>query len=222
MVTNELRTPLTSISAFADILGHNREETLTDRQLQQLSAISRNSAHLGELIDDLIHMSRMERGQFELTFADTDVVALVQDVCESMAPVLQHRRQTIDSDIKIHELLLRLDHSRFTQVINNLISNASKFSPEDSRILVEMKNQDSEVRICVSDEGPGIAPEEEEAVFDPFYRIDAEAVRSVPGTGLGLYVARNIVRQHGGELAVVPGTTKGSTIQVTLPVTADA
>jgi len=216
MVTHELRTPLTSISAFTDILGHNKEGTLTERQLQQLNVVSRNSTQLSELIDDLIHMSRMERGEFELTLEQSDLVEVVKQVCESMAPVMQHREQKLVSEIDISRLRLNLDHSRITQVLNNLISNSSKFSPKGSTVTVNLNALDDYAKIEVIDEGPGIDSEEFETVFDPFYRIDNEAAKLVPGTGLGLYVARTIVRQHGGEVAIA-SNSNGTTFRVTIP-----
>jgi signal transduction histidine kinase len=217
MVTHELRTPLTSISAFTDILGHNKEGTLTERQLQQLSAVSRNSTQLSELIDDLIHMSRMERGEFELNVEQTDLVEILKQVCESMAPVMQHRDQKLVSEIDFSRLRLNLDHSRMTQVLNNLISNSSKFSPQGSTVTVKMTSSDDNAQIDVIDEGPGINSEEFETVFDPFYRIDNEAAKLVPGTGLGLYVARTIVRQHGGEVSIASGTN-GTTFRIVIPI----
>jgi signal transduction histidine kinase len=220
MVTHELRTPLTSISAFTDILGHNRDGTLTDRQFQQLNAVSRNATQLSELIDDLIHMSRMERGQFELIFDQADLVELVKQVCESMAPVMQHRGQNLKALIGIKKLRLHLDHSRMTQVMNNLISNASKFSPPESTVTVSMELLDDGVQIDVADEGTGIDRGEAEAVFDPLYRVESDNVKRVPGTGLGLHVARTIVRQHGGDITIVPGETSGSTLRITLPLEA--
>jgi len=111
-----------------------------------------------------------------------------------------------------------LDHSRMTQVLNNLISNASKFSPVDSTVTVTMDARDEGVMVEVSDEGTGIDSTEADAVFDPFYRIAAEAVKKVPGTGLGLHVARTIVRQHRGDITIVDCSTTGTTLRVTLPL----
>lgn len=218
MITHELRTPLTSISAFTDILGRDREGTLTKRQSQQLDAVSRNASQLAELIDDLIHMSRMERGQSELVLGQVDLVELVRRVCESMAHVIQHRDQKLITNLEVAKLRLDLDHSRMTQVLNNLISNASKFSPSGSTITVSMQLLGTDIQIEVSDEGPGIKPDEVKSVFDPFYRIDNEATKLVPGTGLGLYVARTIVRQHGGDITVAQTESKGTTLRIVIPL----
>ena len=128
-------------------------------------------------------MSRMERGQFDLTFAQSDLVELVKQVCESMAPVMVHREQTLETNIKLAKLRMDLDHSRMTQVLNNLISNASKFSTVDSTVTVTMDALDEGVMVEVSDEGTGIDSTEADAVFDPFYRIAAESVKKVPAPG---------------------------------------
>jgi signal transduction histidine kinase len=218
MVTHELRTPLTSISAFTDILGHDKEGTLTSRQLEQLSAVSRNSTQLAALIDDLIHMSRTERGRFELTLGIVDLAELVRHVCESMTPITQHRGQALITSVEPMEVRLELDESRMTQVLNNLIANASKFSPADSTISVELRSLERHVQLSISDEGPGIDPKEAEEVFNPFYRVDNETSKAVPGTGLGLYVARSIVRQHGGTISIAPNSKKGTTLRVVLPL----
>ncbi|MDP6665799.1 MAG: ATP-binding protein, partial [Dehalococcoidia bacterium] len=218
MVTHELRTPLTSISAFTDILSHNRDGTLTERQLQQLDAVSRNTAQLSELMDDLIHVSRIERGEFNLMLSPTDLVEIVTEVCESLTPVIQHRGQKLVASLEPATLLLDLDRSRMIQVLNNLVSNASKFSPQGSNITVDMQLLVKDVQIEVADEGPGIDPAESEVVFDPFYRADNEHIRAVPGTGLGLYVARTIVRQHGGDITVVPAKSKGTRLRIVLPL----
>jgi signal transduction histidine kinase len=160
----------------------------------------------------------MERGQFDLTFAQSDLVELVKQVCESMAPVMVHREQTLETNIKLANLRMDLDHSRMTKVLNNLISNASKFSPVDSTVTVTMDALDEGVMVEVSDEGTGIDSTEADAVFDPFYRIAAEAVKKVPGTGLGLHVARTIVRQHRSDITIVDCSTTGTTLRVTLPL----
>ncbi|NQW20191.1 MAG: GAF domain-containing protein [Chloroflexi bacterium] len=217
MVSHELRTPLTSISAFTDILGRNKEETLTDRQLQHLAAVARNANQLTGLIDDLILMSKMESDQFELTKNHSNIVELVREVCESMTPVVWHRNQKLDIQTKNHDFNLDIDSARMTQVLNNLISNASKFSPKDSTISVRIEKTEINVQIEISDEGPGIDQSDIESVFNPFYRSENEIAKLVPGTGLGLYVARMIVTQHGGEIAVVPDAPVGMTIRILLP-----
>ena len=139
------------------------------------------------------------------------IVAIRLSLAGTVAPALRRTRM----------LRMDLDHSRMTQVLNNLISNASKFSPFGSTVTVNMQPLDESVQIDVIDEGAGIDPAEAEAVFDPFYRIEDESVKKVPGTGLGLHVARTIVRQHGGDITIVKGNTSGTTLRVALPIVRD-
>jgi signal transduction histidine kinase len=216
-VTHELKTPLTSIQAFTDLLLRNREGNLTDRQIRNLNVSSRNARRLGILIDDLVDVSQIQTGSFELHESEFDLVDLTNDLVESMQPILGDKEQSLKYQLIPSTIWLRADRARIAQVITNLLSNASKYSPSGSSIVFCVDVERSDVLLEVQDDGSGIADADIPHLFTPLFRADNEETRAVPGTGIGLAIVKRIVDVHGGEINVSSQVGVGSKFKVSLP-----
>jgi signal transduction histidine kinase len=199
-VSHELRTPLTSMLAFASLLMRNKDDNLTEKNLRHLDIIDKNGRRLNVLIQDLLDVSRMDMGNLALEPSEFDIVETVVDLVDSFAPIYDAKAQTLHVDIPEGEQLIFADKNRITQVLTNLLSNASKYSPDSKRVWLNIAAADGHLDFEVKDEGFGISEEHQKEMFTAFYRVDTEETRSIEGTGLGLVIAKGIVEIHGGEM----------------------
>jgi len=214
--SHELRTPLTAVYGSVRTL-LEREATLEDAQRRRLLVvIAQESEHLAQIVDQILVAAQIDRGQLRLAESDCDVAGLCSSVVEAAE---QRRPESIRLELSLPAQTrpLRCDQSRLKQVLVNLVENAIKYSPDGGRVQVRVADFPNRVRIDVSDEGLGIPPSEQSRIFEKFYRLDAEMTRGVGGSGLGLYISREIVEQMGGSLAVRSRRGTGSTFTVTLP-----
>lgn len=219
-VGHELRTPLTTMLAFADILRRNNKLNLDDEQVEKLGVIQRNGRRLAALIDDMLDLSRIEIGDYDLIYAPVDASSVLRDVVEDFQPIVASRRQKLFLDAPEAPVMIECDPHRLAQVVSSLLSNASSYAPLESAIRVDIKPENGKAVISVSDEGPGVPIASQERVFDLFYRVDNEATRSVSGTGIGLYVAKTIVEGHGGTIRLDPSHRCGAKFLVEIPARA--
>lgn len=216
-VIHELRTPLTSLLVFADVLLKNRSDTLNPRDIQQLHAVRRNGRRLETLIRDLIDVSNARSGTFKLLYARFDARAMLDEFQQSFTPVLAERQQWLELSCDGGHMAVVADQDRLVQVMSNLVANASKYSPRGTRVRVSASLAGGRLSVSVSDQGPGIPPEEAQQLFQAFHRVDNELGRKVPGTGLGLYVCRIIVGLHGGTIALKSAPGGGTEVTWWIP-----
>ena len=217
-VSHELRTPLTSILAFADVLKRNKPANLIAKQERQLGIIQRSGRRLAVLIDDLLDATHIEQSRFELEPTRFDIGELVTELSESFSPILSEKSQTLALDVPSDSVEMFADQVRLSQVLSNLITNASKYSNENTEIkaVVELENED-EIVIRIEDQGIGIAQEDLPHVFGAFFRADNEGTRTQSGTGIGLYFCRMIVEYHSGEISAQSEANEGTVITLRLP-----
>ena len=206
MATHELRNPLTSIKANAQLM--QRRAAYSDRAID---AIISQAARLDRLVGDLLLASQIEADRLDLRLEETDLIAEARLVTESLAA----GRSTVQIEDPSEPLIALADRERIGQVLANLVTNAVKYSPEDSEITVRLSKDQGTVTISVVDRGVGIPPEEIPKLFDRFYRVAGASPRT-PGIGLGLYISRRIVEAHGGRLVVESEPGMGSTFSVVL------
>ena len=216
-VSHELRTPLTSMLAFADMLRRNKSGNLGEKELDQLDVIRRGGRQLELIINDLLTTSSVDSGAFELARTEFSLARLVDNSIRTMQPVLDSRSQSIERAYETTDEIVLVDPGRITQVLCNLISNASKYSLPDSEITVGIALRKGEFDVSVADSGPGVPPEMSEAVFDRYFRVDDESVRAQMGTGLGLHIAKTIVEAHKGELWLDTDYTGGARFVMRIP-----
>jgi signal transduction histidine kinase len=155
---------------------------------------------LNILIQDLLDVSRMDMGNLALEPSDFDILETVRDIVDSFAPIYEAKSQTLEIDIPDGEQIVFADKNRIAQVLTNLLSNASKYSPESKRVWLSLSTADEHLEFEVRDEGFGISEENQKEMFTAFYRVDTDETRSIEGTGLGLVIAKGIVEIHGGQL----------------------
>jgi two-component system phosphate regulon sensor histidine kinase PhoR len=214
--SHELRTPLTAIYGGVRTLLGRAGELSEDQRLRLLRMIEQESAHLAQIVDQLLITAQLDRGSLRATATPTDLRKLCESVLEA-AEARSEAQATLVLDAP-HDLESVLcDESLLRQVLVNLVENALKYSPDGGRIELTLAMERDTSRIVVRDEGLGIPHSEQEQIFEKFYRLDAEMTRGVGGSGLGLYISREIVTQMDGTLTVLSEPGAGSTFTVTLP-----
>jgi signal transduction histidine kinase len=210
-VSHELRTPLTSIRGFLGLLLNDRadEMSVADRD-EYLEVIDRNSSRLLRLVEDLLFVAQMDEGRFVLEKTDFDLVEVLAEAVEAARPAAD-KRQIELRDRGEAKLRVLGDRDRVAQVIDNLLSNALKFTPEGGEITVDIARSNGSARLVVADTGAGMRSDEIHHLFDRFYRTDAATAQAVQGSGLGLSICKAIVEAHGGAITadsrLGPGTS---------------
>jgi signal transduction histidine kinase len=214
--SHELRTPLTAVYGGATtLLGRGDELTSTQRR-RLLQMIADESEHLTGIVDQLLVSAQLDRGTLRLDESECDVAALCTAVV-SAARARAPEGITVAVQMPSLVALVRCDDSLLRQVLVNLVDNAIKYSVEGGLVLVRLRDEAAVLHIDVVDRGLGIPPAEQERIFEKFYRLDAEMTRGVGGSGLGLYISREIVAQLGGTLTLQSHVGRGSTFTVSLP-----
>jgi signal transduction histidine kinase len=216
-MSHELRTPLNAIIGFSEVLGERMFGELNEKQEEYLKDIYASGQHLLSLINDILDLSKIEAGRMELELTDFNLPATL----DNALTLVRERagRRGIALGLTVDERLdeMRADERKLRQVVLNLLSNAIKFTPEGGRIEVRAMPVDGVVEISVSDTGVGIAPEDQEAIFEEFRQVGT-AAKKVEGTGLGLALSRKFIELHGGRIWVESQTGAGSTFTFTIPM----
>jgi signal transduction histidine kinase len=195
---------------------------LNSQQLEFVNIIKTNIDRLSILVDDLLDVSRIEAGKVSLNFQPIDMREVVEDAAQTILQQSQDEQRPVTIDIQIPEGLPSIygDLERVRQIIHNLMDNAFKYSPENSKITISAFQVNHSIQMDVIDEGIGIFPDEQEKIFERFYRGENSLVMAWAGTGLGLPIVKELVELHNGKIWVtssgVPG--EGSTFSFTLPV----
>ncbi len=212
-ISHELNTPLGFIKGYATTL--LRDDITWDEVTRRefLTIIDEEADRLRELIDNLLDSSRLQSGTLHMHFQPVRLDSLMQDI--SLRAYSRNDNMHISLDIKQTNVRCQADPTRIAQVLDNLLSNASKYAP-GSAVRVTLEVLSDNVHISVADTGPGIAPEHLDHIFKRFYRVPEQAA-SVRGTGLGLYICRQIVRAHGGQITVESKLGEGTTFHIYLP-----
>ena len=213
-VSHELRSPLSSVLGHTELLLDS--EALPDDVVRGLEVVKRNSVRLQSLVSDLLETALQRDGSPTLSCSSIDVAALVREVVESALPGASARGIALVLDAP-GTVLAFVDPPRLRQVVDNLVSNAVKYTDSGGRVAVGVRTDERNVEISVSDTGIGIAPGDLERLFTPFFRTRQARERMSPGVGLGLGISRAIVDAHGGLLEVDSSPGRGSTFRATLP-----
>ncbi|TML06106.1 MAG: HAMP domain-containing histidine kinase [Actinobacteria bacterium] len=214
LISHDLRTPLTSITGYVELA---LEDDLTDDVRGFLQVVARNADRLLALVNDLLFVARLQAGEMSLEPADVDLAGVVRDGVNAMEPRAAAKGITLtcvlDAVPSVHA-----DRNRMLQVVDNLVSNALKFTPEGGAVHVSLRQHDDCVRLEVTDSGIGIAPNDQRRLFQRFFRAENAVERQVPGTGLGLYISRVIAEAHDGSVSVRSELGRGSTFRLELPM----
>ncbi len=213
-VSHELRTPLTSIKASLDLVNTGVLGEVPESLKPTLSIAAKNGQRLAGLIDDLLDLQKMEAGKMDFHFEKLNVSELVKEAVESTAGYAGKLGIHVTTILPTQELMMQGDYSRLIQVMNNLLSNALKFSKDGGSVRVRVEPIGNRVRISVQDDGIGIPEDARERVFGKFSQVDSSDIRKVGGTGLGLNIARQIVERHEGTIHYESEERVGTTFYV--------
>jgi signal transduction histidine kinase len=217
-VSHELRTPLTAIKGSVDLVLREALGPLNERQTHHLRRLRSNTQHLTGLINDLLDLSKIEAGRIELNSTRVSLGGLVHEVGETLRPVAAEKGITLEAATAEPATLVWADRDKITQVLTNLIGNAIKFNPPHGTVTVCSASDDAEwVRVSVADNGPGVAADERERIFEKFYQGAQNGGPKPKGTGLGLAISKTLVELHGGKIWVESELNRGSTFCFTLP-----
>ncbi|MDX6681579.1 MAG: hypothetical protein QOG94_1618 [Solirubrobacteraceae bacterium] len=214
--SHELRSPLTSIKGFIELLQTTENENLTERQLEFIQIAVQSTDRLVDLVNDLLDVARIESGEYEIQPRPCDLRPTVEEVVALMAPRIEDKRQRLVVQIDEPRPPALADPARVRQIVTNLLTNAHLYTGENGTITVRLQGDGRSTRIAVGDSGRGMSPDEAQRVFERFYRGSSNERRG-PGTGLGLSIVKSLVELHGGSIDVSSAIGSGTTFTISLP-----
>ena len=226
-VSHELKTPMTSIKGFTDLLAAGVVGPVNEAQGNFLSTIRSNVDRMSTLVSDLADVSRIEAGRLRLDFAPVRVMDVVDDVVRSARSQIEEKQQKLNLHISEGQPPMWGDRTRLIQILTNLVNNAYKYTPTSGEITVTAEFTNNQwnpegaakvIHISVKDSGIGITPENQKKIFQKFFRADDQKVRDIPGTGLGLNITKTLVEMQGGQIWFESVVDVGTTFHYTIPV----
>lgn len=217
-VSHELKTPLASIREGTELLVEEEVGPLNDQQREIAWILRKNGLQLHKLIDNLLGFSRVQAKISTFRGGSIDFSRLIEGVAATQRPAML--KKNLDLTLELEPLQLFGDRERLRNVVDNLLSNAVKYTPVGGIIRVSLCRQDHQALLEVSDSGPGIPESEREEIFKPFYQGSAPLVGPVQGTGIGLSIVQEYVRDHGASIEVLESSLGGACFRVTLPLSA--
>ncbi|NDJ33487.1 MAG: GAF domain-containing protein [Chloroflexi bacterium] len=215
VISHELKTPVAIIRGYAETLSRDDVQWENGILRSGLDVIMDETEKLADLIEDLLDVSRAEAGRLKLQIADVNLCHLVEQVARRFQT--QTHMHDVVVDLPPEPAVIRADERRLDRVLSNLVSNALKYSPNGGTVTLGVQPLEDGVNLYVSDEGVGIAPDQIDLIFDPFYRVDNSSTRETEGVGLGLHIVRHIVNAHGGRIAIDSELGEGTTFTIWLP-----
>jgi signal transduction histidine kinase len=219
-MSHELRTPLNAIIGFSDVMLSGMVGTLPDKQREFVGDIRDSGRHLLALINDILDLSKVEAGRMELDVARFDVQAAVDHAMTLVRGRAERQAITLAAEISGEVGTYDGDERKFKQIVLNLLTNAVKFTPEGGRVTMDARRANGAYVFCVTDTGSGIAPEDQQKIFEEFRQVGADHARRAEGTGLGLALTKRLVELHGGSIQVRSALGEGATFTFDLPIRA--
>jgi signal transduction histidine kinase len=216
-MSHELRTPLNAILGFSEVLAEGMFGEVNEKQSEYLRDILESGRHLLSLINDILDLSKIEAGRMDLDVADFDLPSTIDNAMVLVRERAARRGITLGHTVDATLNSVRADERKLKQVLLNLLSNALKFTPEGGRVDVRAESRGDVAEISVTDTGVGIAPEDQETIFEEFRQVGASE-KKVEGTGLGLALSRRFIELHGGTMWVKSQVGAGSVFAFTLPI----
>lgn len=214
-VSHELRTPLTTMRSYLEALAEGawRDEEIAPNFLD---VTQNETERMIRLVNDLLQLSKMDSKDYRLTKDWTDFIFFYNRIIDRFEMTKQ-QNVTFERKLPDHSAFVEIDEDKLTQVLDNIISNALKYSPEGGKVTFSIEEKDEFIVVSVSDQGVGIPKENIDQIFERFYRVDKARTRKLGGTGLGLAIAKEMVEAHGGKIWAASTEGKGTTISFSLP-----
>lgn len=220
-MSHELRTPLNAIVGFSDLLAEQTAGELNDKQKRFVNHIKQGSAHLLQLINDILDLSKIEAGQLELRIERFQINDALPEVLSTIRPLAMAKQITVQHTLGA-DFPLYADRVRFKQILYNLLSNAVKFTPKGGHITIQCVQEGDSIGISVTDTGIGIRVDDQRMIFEEFRQVEGGEGSTQEGTGLGLAITKRLVEQQGGKISVMSEPGKGSRFTFSLPAGAKA
>jgi two-component system sensor histidine kinase BarA len=215
-MSHELRTPLNSILGFSEVLLSST--ALADKQLRWMQNIHSSGERLLNLINDILDLAKIEAGKMQVRVEEFSVLDVCEGLMSMFRPLAEKKNIDLRSQVDPTLPLVRQDPVKLQQILSNLLSNAIKFTPEGGRVLFKVETDNRHVILTVSDTGVGIAPEDQERVFEKFRQVGNPLTREHAGTGLGLSIVRELSKLLGGEVTLKSELGRGTTFIIRLPL----
>lgn len=222
MAVHELRTPVTAIRGYSKILNEEIKEKLNKEQQEFLERIINSVINLNALVDNLLNASRIEKGTLQLDLRIIQLENLVENTVQNLVQIAKSKNQKLTSKIPVDKFPpVLIDKFRIEEVLNNLITNAMNYTPIGGSIMVSMELKNSQVITSIIDTGEGISKDSASKLFTKFFRAGGKMEPASKGTGLGLFLSRQIIELHKGKIWVESTLGKGSTFFFSLPIAND-
>jgi signal transduction histidine kinase len=227
LVSHELKTPMTSIKGYADLLAKGAVGPINDAQSNFLNTIRSNVSRMATLVSDLSDISRIEAGRMRLEYSSVPINDSIMEVVRSAQTQINEKKQTIELQLSEENPNAWCDPTRLTQILANLVSNAIKYTPNDGTITIseqraqniwDPKGAPNVICVRVTDTGYGISPDDQKKIFQKFFRSEDQNIREAPGTGLGLNITRHLVEMQGGRIWLESQIGKGTSFYFTIPI----
>ncbi|HSH03528.1 MAG TPA: GAF domain-containing sensor histidine kinase [Anaerolineae bacterium] len=227
VASHELKNPMTSIAGYSDLLMTGVVGPLNEQQTNFLKTIRANVARMQTIVSDLTDVSQIESGKFHLDCADVPIIEVIDEVVRSLQHQIETKKQHLELALPENLPTVWADRTRLSQIMVNLLSNAYKYTPEGGTITIHINDHQETnphtgelqemVHIAVADTGLGITPEDQQKLFQKFFRASDEQARKSPGTGLGLNITKNLVELQGGDIWFESEYRQGTTFHITVP-----
>ncbi|MFW5830891.1 MAG: sensor histidine kinase [Prolixibacteraceae bacterium] len=217
MAAHDLRNPLGVIINFSEFLQDELKEELSEQHLSFLQSIVNSSEFMLRLIEDLLDFSKIESGNIRLNFEEFDIVKKLEEIIENSNVLSKKKKIKVTFNASTDPVIIKADVHKITQVFQNLLDNAVKFSTEGSNTDVTLENKKNKILVMVKDRGKGIAKKDQDKVFTPFTSIASKGTAGEKGTGLGMSIVKRIVDSHNGKIGLESEPGKGTTFFVELP-----
>ena len=214
-VSHELKTPLTNIRMYAELLERNLDEANAKSQ-KQLGVIVSESQRLSRLIANVLSFAQKDKNTLKLNFRTVEMSSFLNNIVSTYSPVLQRKKISIELEISASPTI-KADSDALEQILGNLLSNVEKYVQEGGQVKIRCREESSQILTCVSDDGPGIPLKQREKIFESFHRVSNALSDGVSGTGIGLTISRDLARLHGGDLILLD-TEVGASFQLSLPI----
>lgn len=216
-VAHEVRTPLASLVASVEVLAGDHDQMSAEETEATIRRIERGAVRLQTLVENVLDAGSIRAGRFTMYPSPVDLGQVVDGAVATLQPLLEEKRQRVDTDLAAHLPAVMADERRILQVLANLLSNASKYGPSHERITLSVVEEESRLLVKVSDRGPGVPLPEQGELFERYFRA-ANSAHSSPGAGLGLAISKAIIEAHGGAIGLESEPGQGSTVWFTLPL----
>ncbi|MBI4778267.1 CHASE2 domain-containing protein [Candidatus Desantisbacteria bacterium] len=217
MVAHEFRTPLTSVKGYTSMLLDGDAGTINEKQRKFLDMVNENTDRLINLIENFLDVAKIESGKIGMKMEEFNLNEILIAVSQTFIPIAKKKDIHLHINIPEESLLLKGDKTRLRQVLDNLVNNAVKYTPEQGEVILDAEIEAGNIRVSVKDTGMGISKEDQKKVFDKFFRTKTARRTEISGTGLGLSIVKSIVEKHGGSIRLESEVGNGSVFTVILP-----